>query len=138
MTIRGRILNLHPATLVLSSFLLVIVIGTFLLQLPLATEAGHMAWHDALFTATSAVCVTGLVVVDTGSFFTHKPTAFPEGIFKGFLELTLTLPPTLPVLTVGDTLLVQGPDQGLYPLLQDRLLLFLFPESALGFFNSLT
>jgi trk system potassium uptake protein TrkH len=71
MTIRGRILHLHPATLVLCSFLLVIVTGTFLLQLPMATAAGHMPWHDALFTATSAVCVTGLVVVDTGRFFTR-------------------------------------------------------------------
>jgi trk system potassium uptake protein TrkH len=71
MTIRGRILNLHPATLVLCSFLLVIVVGTLLLKLPMATAAGRLAWHDALFTATSAVCVTGLVVVDTGRFFTH-------------------------------------------------------------------
>ena len=39
MTIRGRILNLHPATLVLCSFLLVIVVGTLLLKLPMATAA---------------------------------------------------------------------------------------------------
>lgn len=70
MTVGGRILKLHPATLVLASFLLVIAIGTLLLKLPLATETGRLAWSDALFTATSGVCVTGLTVVDTGSTFT--------------------------------------------------------------------
>lgn len=51
-------------------FLAVIAIGTFLLMMPFATSSG--TWNDplvALFTATSAVCVTGLVVVDTGSYF---------------------------------------------------------------------
>lgn len=44
--------------------------GTLLLRLPLAhAEAGKIGWLEALFTATSAVCVTGLVVVDTGSDF---------------------------------------------------------------------
>jgi len=70
MTVGGRLLKFHPATLVLASFLLVIVIGAFLLKLPMATETGTISWSDALFTATSGVCVTGLVVVDTGSYFT--------------------------------------------------------------------
>jgi trk system potassium uptake protein TrkH len=70
MTLRSRILKAHPATLVLASFLLVIALGTFLLRLPLATCSRDMAWINALFTATSAVCVTGLVVVDTGTYFT--------------------------------------------------------------------
>ena len=60
---------MHPATLVLGSFLLVIWIGALLLKLPFSTNTGHISWIDALFTATSAVCVTGLVVVDTGGFF---------------------------------------------------------------------
>jgi len=63
-------LELHPAPLVVSSFIAVILIGAALLQLPAATRAGHLALIDALFTATSAVCVTGLVVVDTGTCFT--------------------------------------------------------------------
>ena len=70
MTIRSRILRAHPATIVLTSFLLMIVIGTFALKLPISTWPGHISWVDALFTATSAVCVTGLAVVDTGSYFT--------------------------------------------------------------------
>ncbi|MBE9076529.1 ATPase [Romeria aff. gracilis LEGE 07310] len=51
-------------------FLTLITVGTLLLMLPLAT-AGE-GWNNpivALFTATSAVCVTGLIVVDTGSYF---------------------------------------------------------------------
>ncbi|MBN1276994.1 MAG: ATPase [Deltaproteobacteria bacterium] len=70
MMFRKRILKLHPATLILLSFLLVIIIGTLLLKLPVSTRGGHITWIDALFTSTSAVCVTGLIVVDTGSFFT--------------------------------------------------------------------
>jgi len=69
MTVRGRVLKMHPATLVLGSFLLVIWIGALLLKLSFSTNTGHISWIDALFTATSAVCVTGLVVVDTGGFF---------------------------------------------------------------------
>ncbi len=70
MTFRNRVLKAHPATLVLTSFLLVISLGALILKLPIATCAGYLPWMDAFFTATSAVCVTGLVVVDTGSFFT--------------------------------------------------------------------
>lgn len=70
MTLRTRILKAHPATLILASFLLAITVGTFILKLPIATKTSHIPWVNALFTATSAVCVTGLVVVDTGSYFT--------------------------------------------------------------------
>ncbi|MFH0757666.1 MAG: potassium transporter TrkG [Bacteroidota bacterium] len=51
------------------SFLLVIVFGSFMLMLPKATYSG-INFTDALFTSTSAVCVTGLIVVDTGTYFT--------------------------------------------------------------------
>jgi trk system potassium uptake protein TrkH len=61
---------INPAQLFVLSFLLVIIVGAFLLMLPNATHAG-IRFIDALFTATSAVCVTGLIVVDTGSYFTH-------------------------------------------------------------------
>ena len=53
-----------------SGFLIMITVGTVLLILPFSTRSG--AWNNpivALFTATSAVCVTGLIVVDTGSYF---------------------------------------------------------------------
>jgi trk system potassium uptake protein TrkH len=69
MTLRTRILKAHPATLVLASFLLAIGIGTLLLKFPFSSKVGYIPWVDALFTATSAVCVTGLVVVDTSGHF---------------------------------------------------------------------
>lgn len=61
---------LNPAQLFVASFLLIILLGTFLLMLPKATYEG-ISFVDALFTSTSAVCVTGLIVVDTGSYFTE-------------------------------------------------------------------
>jgi len=59
-----------PAMLLLYSYGLVILLGSGLLLLPASTVSGGMTIIDALFTATSAVCVTGLIVVDTGSHFT--------------------------------------------------------------------
>ena len=59
----------HPAQTIVTSFLVIIVAGGILLMLPFATH-GEMNPLDALFTATSAVCVTGLIVVDTASKFT--------------------------------------------------------------------
>jgi len=59
-----------PQTLVLG-FAAIIVIGAGLLTLPIASTSGHsLRFIDALFTATSAACVTGLEVMDTGSSFT--------------------------------------------------------------------
>ncbi|MCR4317080.1 MAG: TrkH family potassium uptake protein [Planctomycetes bacterium] len=70
MTFRGRVLKAHPASLVLVTFLLAIALGTALLCLPGATTSESIPVLDAAFTSTSAVCVTGLVVVDTGTYFT--------------------------------------------------------------------
>jgi len=61
---------LNPAQLFIVSFLVIIFIGTFLLMLPNATYT-EISYLDALFTSASAVCVTGLIVVDTGTFFTQ-------------------------------------------------------------------
>lgn len=59
-----------PARLALGTFASVIAIFTALLSLPVATAAGERApFVDALFTATSAVCVTGLTTVDTGTYW---------------------------------------------------------------------
>ncbi|MFG3440990.1 TrkH family potassium uptake protein [Nonomuraea sp. NPDC047897] len=56
----------HPAQVIVTGFGFVALVGTALLTLPVATVSGESAgWVNALFTATSAVCVTGLVVVDT-------------------------------------------------------------------------
>ena len=60
---------LSPERTLILSFLGIIFVGTVLLCLPWAGRAGSASVVDALFTATSAVCVTGLVVVDTGRFY---------------------------------------------------------------------
>lgn len=59
-----------PERTLIVSFALVIFSGTVLLMLPQATIGEPLNFVDALFTATSATCVTGLIVVDTGSKFT--------------------------------------------------------------------
>lgn len=61
--------KLHPALVFVSTFAGIILLGTALLLLPHATKQG-ISPIDALFTATSAVCVTGLSVLDIGAEFT--------------------------------------------------------------------
>ena len=63
---------LNPAGTLLISFFMVIITGTFLLMLPAATPGtnSHLDFLTALFTATSAVCVTGLSVVDISTELT--------------------------------------------------------------------
>ncbi|HSQ85705.1 MAG TPA: potassium transporter TrkG, partial [Desulfobacterales bacterium] len=58
-----------PARIVFIGFALLILIGTILLMLPVASANEHIGFVNALFTSTSAVCVTGLTVVDTGSAY---------------------------------------------------------------------
>jgi trk system potassium uptake protein len=63
---RGVLRLRHPAQYVVAAFTVASLIGTGLLMLPVASAgADGTGFVDALFTATSAVCVTGLVVVDT-------------------------------------------------------------------------
>ncbi|WP_404329695.1 TrkH family potassium uptake protein [Mesobacillus maritimus] len=65
-------------------FVGIILVGTLLLSLPLATKDGlGMPFIDALFTATSATCVTGLVVVDTGETF----TTFGQLVILGLIQI---------------------------------------------------
>lgn len=60
----------RPAQLIAGAFLTAIAIGTALLCLPAATQSGERApFVDSLFTSTSAVCVTGLVTVDTATYW---------------------------------------------------------------------
>jgi len=59
-----------PAILFVGSFKLLIIIGSLLLLLPNATTTHSLSIVDAVFTSTSAVCVTGLIVLDTGKDFT--------------------------------------------------------------------
>lgn len=63
--------KMSPARLIALGFLSVILIGCLLLMLPFSVKSGqHLSFLNALFTATSAVCVTGLVVVDTYTTYT--------------------------------------------------------------------
>jgi Trk-type K+ transport system membrane component len=65
--------RLNPAIIFIMSFLGIVSAGTVLLMLPeMTTDPGSMNFIDALFTSTSATCVTGLMVVDTVTFFSYK------------------------------------------------------------------
>ncbi len=67
----SRWLNARPGRVIVTSFLLVILVGACLLTLPFASKNGQsVGFLRALFTATSATCVTGLVVVDTATYWT--------------------------------------------------------------------
>ena len=62
--------KLNPSQMMVVGFAAVILIGAILLSLPIATQTGERtSFLDSLFTATSAVCVTGLVVVDTATYW---------------------------------------------------------------------
>lgn len=66
----GAFRRRHPAQLVVTAFAVAVAIGTILLWLPAAREgAGSASFLTALFTSVSAVCVTGLVVVDTSAYW---------------------------------------------------------------------
>ena len=73
---RGNLIpaiKINPAAFFIFTFILLITLGSVLLMMPEMTSVeGSMDYLDALFTSTSAVCVTGLIVVDTGTFFTMK------------------------------------------------------------------
>jgi trk system potassium uptake protein TrkH len=63
--------RLHPAQVVATGFAVAVLIGTLLLTLPIAKVGpGGASFAEAIFTATSAVCVTGLAVVDTATYWT--------------------------------------------------------------------
>lgn len=64
--------RLAPVQILALGFVVVIVIGAILLSLPIASQDGNSTpFLDSLFTSTSAVCVTGLAVVDTGTHWTY-------------------------------------------------------------------
>ncbi|ABR47813.1 potassium uptake protein, TrkH family [Alkaliphilus metalliredigens QYMF] len=63
--------KIDPTQVLVMGFASVIMIGALLLNLPIAAQDGRsIGFLNALFTSTSAVCVTGLVVVDTGTYWT--------------------------------------------------------------------
>ncbi len=62
--------QITPVQALLIGFFIVIIMGTLLLMLPISVKGDKpLSFLDAMFTATSASCVTGLTVADTGSFF---------------------------------------------------------------------
>lgn len=80
----ARPLFRHPGQVVVSAFAAAIALGTILLMLPVSRSGADSApFTDALFTSTSAVCVTGLVVVDTPSYW----SGFGEVVILGLFQL---------------------------------------------------
>ena len=66
---RGWLLGSSATQVICISFVLLIALGTLLLTLPISSRSGRLGVVDAMFTATSATCVTGLIVRDTWSQF---------------------------------------------------------------------
>ena len=76
--------KMSPTQLILSGYCLVILIGTLLLSLPIATKGpGATSISDSFFTATSATCVTGLIRFDT---FTHW-TVFGQLVILAMIQI---------------------------------------------------
>ena len=76
--------HMKPVQIIILGFLSVILLGTLLLTLPAASRgAGSAGFADALFTATSATCVTGLIVQDTFSFW----TPFGQAVILGLIQI---------------------------------------------------
>lgn len=95
----GTGLYLTPTRLTTLTFFVLILLGTALLMLPMATAGPESAsFIDALFTATSAVCVTGLVVQDTATYF----SPFGQGVILALIQLggfgIMTLYAAIPIL----------------------------------------
>jgi trk system potassium uptake protein len=79
---KRRSIHLSPPQLLLFIFIFFILFGTALLKLPFAATE-PVSWLDALFTSTSAMTVTGLIVVDTGIVF----TTFGEVVIMGLIQV---------------------------------------------------
>lgn len=76
--------RLSSSQIIILGFAAVILLGSLLLMLPFATKDGHGAvFTDALFTATSAVCVTGLVVQDTATYW----SAFGHAVILTLIQI---------------------------------------------------
>jgi potassium uptake TrkH family protein len=80
---RGVALQRRPGQLVIAGFLGAIAVGTLLLLLPIAASGEPASFMQALFTATSAVCVTGLIVTDTPVFW----SGFGEAVILVLIQI---------------------------------------------------
>jgi potassium uptake TrkH family protein len=76
-------LRRRPGQLVIVGFVGAIAVGTLLLLLPVAASGEHASFMEALFTATSAVCVTGLIVTDTPVFW----SGFGEAVILVLIQI---------------------------------------------------
>lgn len=80
----GWLRRRHPAQLIVFAFAAGILVGAGLLLMPFATaEAGRASFTTALFTSTSALCVTGLVVVDTPTYW----SSFGQVVILGLIQI---------------------------------------------------
>ena len=82
----------HPAQVVVTAFLVADIVGTLLLLLPVSrADVGSAPFITALFTATSAVCVTGLATVDTATYWSTTGQAIILALIQvgGFGIMTL-------------------------------------------------
>ena len=66
---KNRTINLSPPSIIALGFLALILVGSILLILPVSHH-GDVTWFQAVFTATSAVTITGLSVVNVGEAYT--------------------------------------------------------------------
>lgn len=81
---RSLLFCISPIRLITLSFIAIIAVGTLLLMLPISSRSGQFTgFWDSLFTATSATCVTGLIVVDT---YTHW-SLFGQIIILALIQL---------------------------------------------------
>ena len=98
MKIRKNKKTLSAFQIIIIGFIMVILFGTVLLMLPFASQSGKAtSFFDALFTATSAVCVTGLVVKDTATYWSY----FGQGIILLLIQIG-----GMGVVTVGASLML--------------------------------
>lgn len=76
--------RLSSFQIIILGFAGVILIGALLLMLPISTTGGNVTpFNETLFTATSAVCVTGLVVQDTGSYW----STFGQAVILALIQI---------------------------------------------------
>lgn len=95
--------------MIIASFVFVITLGSLLLYLPLSTVEGRLSFADALFTATSAVCVTGLSVIDISKEFT---------LFGQIVLITLIQIGGLGIMSISAVMLLFSVNKG---SVQDRV-----------------
>lgn len=91
----GRIRKISPLKIILFGFIILVFIGTILLCLPISSRSGQPTpFMTSSFTATSAVCVTGLIKVDTYNYWSPFGQAVILGLIQvggiGFMTICIT------------------------------------------------